>query len=121
MTRHRAATRSASDNGHHEPKPCVSRVVLVFVIKWASLLLAFLAHFLLDFSLRLFYAESDLLYLLANLFRDAGYRAPTIVDLFSLNADPAVLAMCEQVHEQLDVSWDTFRYNYFAHWAKGKN
>ena len=57
MTRHRAATRSASDNGHHEPKPCVSRVVLVFVIKWASLLLAFLAHFLLDFSLRLFYGS----------------------------------------------------------------
>ena len=68
-----------------------------------------------------FYAESDLLYSLANLFRDAGYRAPMIVDLFSLNADPAVLAMCEQVHEQLDASWDTFRYNYFAHWAKGKN
>lgn len=68
-----------------------------------------------------FYAESDLLYSLANLFRDAGYRAPMIVDLFSLNADPAVLAMCEQVHEQLDILWDTFRYNYFAHWAKGKN
>lgn len=86
--------------------------------------------------------------------------APTIVDLFSLDADPtyyigsdmfgsdggvvyfrdyawydgktydtgndasinpAVLAMREQVREQLDVSWDTFRYNYFAHWAKGKN
>lgn len=28
-----------------------------FVIKWASLLLAFLAHFLLDFSLRLFYGS----------------------------------------------------------------
>ena len=86
--------------------------------------------------------------------------APTIVDLFSLDADPtyyigsdmfgpdggvvyfrdyawydgktydtgndasinpAVLAMREQVREQLDVSWDTFRCNYFAHWAKGKN
>lgn len=28
-----------------------------FVIKWVSLLLAFLAHFLLDFSLRLFYGS----------------------------------------------------------------
>ncbi len=52
---------------------------------------------------------------------NAGYRAPTIVDLFSLNVDPAVLAMREQVREQLDVWGDTFRYNYFAHWAKGKN
>ena len=80
--------------------------------------------------------------------------APTIVDLFSLDADlryyigndmfgpdggvvyfrnyawydgktydtgndassnPAVLAMREQVREQLDVSQDTFRYDYFAH------
>lgn len=49
------------------------------------------------------------------------FETPAIVDLFSLNADPAVLAMCEQVHEQLDVLWDTFRYNYFAHWAKEKN
>ena len=79
--------------------------------------------------------------------------APTIVDLFSLNADlryyigndmfgpdggvvyfrnyawydgktydtgndastnPAVLAMREQVREQIDVSQDTFRYDYFA-------
>ncbi len=79
--------------------------------------------------------------------------APTIVDLFSLDADlryyigndmfgpdggvvyfrnyawydgktydtgndassnPAVLAMREQVREQLDVSQDTFRYDYFA-------
>lgn len=80
--------------------------------------------------------------------------APTIVDLFSLDADlryyigndmfgpdggvvyfrnyawydgktydtgndassnPAVLAMREQVREQLDVSQDTFRYDYFAY------
>ncbi len=86
--------------------------------------------------------------------------APTIVDLFSLDADPtyyigsdmfgpdggvvyfrnyawydgktydtgsdasanpAVLAMRERVREQMDVSWDTFRCDYFAHWAKGKN
>lgn len=86
--------------------------------------------------------------------------APTIVDLFSLDADPtyyigsdmfgpdggvvnfrnyawydgktydtgsdvsanpAVLAMRERVREQLDVSWDTFRSDYFAHWAKDKN
>lgn len=86
--------------------------------------------------------------------------APTIVDLFSLDADPtyyigndmfgpdggvvyfrnyawydgktydtgndasanpAVLAMRDQVHEQLDISQDTFRSNYFAHWAKDNN
>ena len=80
--------------------------------------------------------------------------APTIVDLFSLDADlryyigndmfgpdggvvyfrnyawydgktydtgndassnPAVLAMRRQVREQLDVSQDTFRYDYFAY------
>lgn len=83
--------------------------------------------------------------------------APTIVDLFSLDADlryyigndmfgpdggvvyfrnyawydgktyntgndassnPAVLAMREQVREQLDVSQDTFRYDYFAYLQK---
>lgn len=80
--------------------------------------------------------------------------APTIVDLFSLDADlryyigndmfgsdggvvyfrnyawydgktydtgndastnPAVLAMREHVHEQIDISQDTFRYDYFAY------
>lgn len=83
--------------------------------------------------------------------------APTIVDLFSLDADlryyigndmfgpdggvvyfrnyawydgktydtgndassnPAVLAMREQVREQIDVSQDTFRYDYFAYLQK---
>ena len=83
--------------------------------------------------------------------------APTIVDLFSLDADPtyyigsdmfgpdggvvyfrnyawydgktydtgndastnpAVLAMREQVHEQIDISQDTFRCNYFAYLQK---
>ena len=83
--------------------------------------------------------------------------APTVVDLFSLDADlryyigndmfgpdggvvyfrnyawydgktydtgndastnPAVLAMREQVHEQIDISQDTFRCNYFAYLQK---
>ena len=83
--------------------------------------------------------------------------APTIVDLFSLDADlryyigndmfgpdggvvyfhnyawydgktydtgndassnPAVLAMREQVREQIDISQDTFRYDYFAYLQK---
>ena len=79
----------------------------------------------------LFSLDADLTYYIGNdmfgpdggvvYFRDYAWYDGKTYDTGGSTSDPAVLAMRERVHEQLDVSWDTFRCNYFAHWAKGKN
>ena len=51
----------------------------------------------------------------------AWYDGKTYDTGSDASANPAVLAMRERVREQRNVSWDTFRCDYFAHWAKGKN
>ena len=80
----------------------------------------------------LFSLDADLRYYIGNdmfgpdggmvYFRNyAWYDGKTYDTGSDVSANPAVLAMRERVREQLDVSWDTFRSDYFAHWAKDKN
>ena len=48
----------------------------------------------------------------------AWYDGKTYDTGSDASANPAVLAMRERVREQLDVSWDTFRCDYFAYLQK---
>lgn len=74
----------------------------------------------------LFSLDADLRYYIGNdifgpdggvvYFRDyAWYDGKTYDTGSGDTTDPAVLAMRRQVREQVDVSQDTFRYDYFAH------
>ena len=73
----------------------------------------------------LFSLDADLRYYIGNdmfgsdggvvYFRNyAWYDGKTYDTCNDASSNPAVLAMREQVREQLDVSQDTFRYDYFA-------
>lgn len=74
----------------------------------------------------LFSLDADLRYYIGNdifgpdggvvYFRDyAWYDGKTYDTGSGDTTDPSVLAMRRQVREQVDVSQDTFRYDYFAH------
>ena len=74
----------------------------------------------------LFSLDADLRYYIGNdifgpdggvvYFRDYAWYDGKTYDTGSTDAtDPSVLAMRRQVREQVDVSQDTFRYDYFAH------
>ena len=74
----------------------------------------------------LFSLDADLRYYIGNdifgpdggvvYFRDYAWYDGKTYDTGSGDAtDPSVLAMRRQVREQVDVSQDTFRYDYFAH------
>lgn len=74
----------------------------------------------------LFSLDADLRYYIGNdifgpdggvvYFRDYAWYDGKTYDTGSTDAtDPPVLAMRRQVREQIDVSQDTFRYDYFAH------
>ena len=74
----------------------------------------------------LFSLDADLRYYIGNdifgpdggvvYFRDYAWYDGKTYDTGSTDAtDPAVLAMRRQVREQVDVSQDAFRYDYFAH------
>ena len=69
-----------------------------------------IAHLADDHPVRLFGPDGGVVY-----FRNyAWYDGKTYDTGNDASSNPAVLAMREQVREQLDVSQDTFRYDYFA-------